>query len=77
LNACRRPPADRLRGPRLWKGLIEPYAEWFDSQETFERFRHLDDEARARIQKGAAKVTVERSTGFRRVLSLLPETTEG
>jgi hypothetical protein len=36
----------------VWNGLIEPYveADRFDSQDTFDRFQRVDDEARARIR---------------------------
>jgi hypothetical protein len=36
----------------VWNGLIEPYveADRFDSQDTFDRFQRVDDEARVRIR---------------------------
>jgi hypothetical protein len=36
----------------VWNGLIEPYveADWFDSEDTFDRFQRVDDEACASIR---------------------------
>jgi hypothetical protein len=34
----------------VWNGLIEVEANRFDSQDTFDRFQRMDDEARARIR---------------------------
>jgi hypothetical protein len=54
----------------VWNGLIEPRVDRFDSQETFDRFQRMEDEARARIEKAAATVTAERPTGVRPAPSL-------